>query len=183
MHAALAEAGIGHGFGGAIALAYAVDEPRATVDIDLNITGDPEHPEPVLEALPAGVVWGEADASAIRHDGQVRLWWDDTPVDLFFPQHELHATVAGRYRMVPFAGVTIPVLSPTDIVVFKALFNRTKDWADIEAVVDAGTADIREALHWVERIAGTAGPSYTRLRALAEDGPASPASGPRRSGG
>ena len=46
MHAALAEAGIGHGFGGAIALAYAVDEPRATVGIDLNISGDPEDPEP-----------------------------------------------------------------------------------------------------------------------------------------
>jgi len=169
MHAALAEAGIGHGFGGAIALAYAVDEPRATVDIDLNITGDPEHPEPVLRALPPGVARGEADAVSIRHDGQVRLWWDDTPVDLFFPQHALHAVVASRYRMVPFAGVSIPVLSPTDIVVFKALFNRTKDWADIEAVVEAGTADIAEALVWIERIAGPAAPSYTRLRALVKD--------------
>lgn len=179
MHAALAQAGIVHGFGGAIALAYAVDEPRATVDIDLNISGDPEHPEPVLRALPPGVAWGAADVVAIRREGQVRLWWDDTPVDLFFPQHELHATVASRYRTVPFAGISIPVLSPTDIVVFKALFNRTKDWADIEAVVDAGTADISEALDWVERIAGAAGPSYTRLRALVEGTPGSPPARPR----
>ena len=169
MHTALADAGIGHGFGGAIALAYAVEEPRATVDIDLNITGDPDHPEPVLRALPPGTRWGKRDVAAIRHDGQVRLWWDDTPVDLFFPQHELHALVASRYRTVPFAGTTIPVLSPTDLIVFKALFNRTKDWADIEAVVDAGTADVTEALEWIERISGAEGPSYARLRSLVED--------------
>ena len=168
MHAALAEGGVAHGFGGAIALAYAVEEPRATVDIDLNISGDADHPEPVLRALPPGVRWGRRDVASIRDDGQVRLWWDDTPVDLFFPQHELHAVVASRYRAVPFAGVTIPVLSPTDLVVFKALFNRTKDWADIEAIVQAGTADVAEALRWIERIGGSAGPSYHRLRALVE---------------
>ncbi|GAC1387457.1 MAG: hypothetical protein NVSMB4_14240 [Acidimicrobiales bacterium] len=82
-----------------------------------------------------------------------------------------HALVASRYRAVPFASITIPVLCPTDLVVFKALFNRTKDWADIEAIVKAGTADVGEALEWIERIAGSAGPSYTRLCALIKGAP------------
>jgi hypothetical protein len=165
MHLALRAAGIEHGFGGAIALAYAVDEPRATVDIDLNIAGDPSA---VLGALPMGVRWGPADIRRIATDGQVRLWWDDVPVDLFFPQHEFHAVVASRYLEVPFDAVTIPVLSATDLVVFKALFNRTKDWADIEAVLAAGTADVAESLRWIDRIVGQDSPAYHRLAALSE---------------
>src|SRR5665213_3038047 len=97
VHRSLDQAGIAHGFGGAIALAYAVDEPRATVDIDLNVTGDPSAPQDVLAALPAGVVWNEEDVERISADGQVRLWWDDVPVDLFFPQHQLHRVVATCY--------------------------------------------------------------------------------------
>jgi hypothetical protein len=178
VHRSLAKGGIQHGFGGAIALAYAVDEPRATVDIDLNVAGDPLHPEQVLRALPAGVAWKASDVRAIGRDGQVRLWWDDTRVDLFFPQHELHAVVASRYVTVPFADTTIPVLSPTDLVVFKALFNRTKDWADIEAVLRAGTADVDEALNWIEQIVGTDSASYTRLAALRASNPADGDPGP-----
>jgi pimeloyl-ACP methyl ester carboxylesterase len=168
VHRSLSAGGIGHGFGGAIALAYAVNEPRATVDIDINVAGDPADPRDVLEALPSGVAWSTTDVRVIKRDGQVRLWWDDTAVDLFFPQHELHGVVAGRYRLVPFADVTIPVLSPTDLVIFKSLFNRTKDWADIEAVLRAGTADVPEALRWIARIAGAESPSFRRLDALAE---------------
>ncbi len=169
MHWALERASIPHGFGGAIALAYAVDEPRATVDIDLNVGADARAPRPVLDAMPDGVRWGAADVLRIEVDGQVRLWWDDVAVDLFFPQHALHAVVGGRYVNVPFGGTTIPVVSPTDLVVFKALFNRTKDWADIEAVVRAGSADVGEALTWIGRIAGRDSPSYDRLVGVARN--------------
>jgi hypothetical protein len=160
-----------HGFGGAIALAAAVDEPRATVDVDINVAGDAANPESVLRALPAGVRWKPSDIRTIRKDGQIRLWWEDTPVDLFFPQHDFHELVASRYRMLPFEGTTIPVLSPTDLVIFKALFNRTKDWADIEAILRAGSADVEEALTWIAQIAGESGPSYQRLAELAASGP------------
>ena len=36
--------------------------------------------------------------------------------------------------------MTIPILGAIELAVFKAFFNRTSDWADIEAMVDAGHA-------------------------------------------
>jgi hypothetical protein len=52
--------------------------------------------------------------------------------------------------------------------VFKALFNRTKDWADIEAMLRAGTVDVGDALRWIEVIVGDDHPSYTRLAGAAD---------------
>ena len=52
------------------------------------------------------------------------------------------------------------------VVVFKALFNRTRDWADIEAVGEAGTIDREAALGWVERLVGSDDPIATRLAAV-----------------
>ena len=37
VHRGLTRVGIDHAFGGALALAYYTDEPRATADIDLNV--------------------------------------------------------------------------------------------------------------------------------------------------
>jgi hypothetical protein len=38
-------------------------------------------------------------------------------------------------------GVEIPVLSAEFLAIFKAMFNRTKDWADLEAMVEEGNFD------------------------------------------
>lgn len=166
----LQEAGVVHGFGGALALAYAVEEPRGTIDIDLNIVADPAHPEPVLAAFPAGVSHSAADVAQIQRDGQVRLWWVHegrrVPLDLFFPQHSLHALVASRTREVAFGSTSIPVISATDILIFKALFNRPKDWVDIAAIVEAGTADVDEALRWIAQLVGEDNTNHQRLLAL-----------------
>ncbi|MDQ1246729.1 MAG: hypothetical protein QG597_1097, partial [Actinomycetota bacterium] len=74
--------------------------------------------------------------------GQTRLWWDNTPVDLFFDTHNFHRIVASRVRQVPFTDRTIPVLDCTCLAVFKAMFDRTKDWADLEAMTSAGQLDV-----------------------------------------
>lgn len=74
LHDALRSAGLDHAFGGAIALAFHVGEPRATSDIDVNITSDPDDPERVFTALPRQVRWDADDASSCRQHGQVRLW-------------------------------------------------------------------------------------------------------------
>lgn len=41
----------------------------------------------------------------------------------------------------PFAGELLPFLACEDLAVFKAFFDRTRDWADLEAMRDAGTLD------------------------------------------
>jgi hypothetical protein len=142
VHAALDRAGLPHAFGGAIALAYCTLDPRGTSDIDVNVFVPAEDAAGALEALPDGVVVPKDASRTIAADGQMRLWWDETPLDLFFDYAPVHAEAGRHRRIVPFAGTEIPVLAPEELVVFKAMFDRTKDWADVEAVVTAGTVDL-----------------------------------------
>ena len=163
IHASLTKARIPHAFGGAIALAYCTDEPRGTRDIDVNIFLDPARARAVLRALPDGVKWDAADLAMIDRDGQVRLDWDTTPVDLFFSVHEFHKEVAGGTRTVPFESGSIPVLGCTALVVFKALFNRWRDWGDIQEVVRSRAVDVREAMLALERLVGPGDEAVARL--------------------
>src|SRR5262249_47235463 len=90
LNAHLDAAGIAHAFGGALALAYHVQEPRATRDIDLNCFAAIDHAREVFAALPSEITWGEGDVEEVQRVGQVRVFWDDTPVDLFFATHPFH---------------------------------------------------------------------------------------------
>ncbi len=167
LHDALSAAGLPHAFGGAIALAYCTEEPRGTRDIDVNVFAEPGRAAEILASFPTGTAVGPADIEAAERDGQVRVWWEDTPIDLFLDVHPFHARVAAGVRTVPFSGRPIPVVGCTALVVFKTLLDRTKDWADIEAVADAGAADIPEALVWVEKALGSDDQSVQRLASLA----------------
>jgi hypothetical protein len=163
VHDAFAAARVPHAFGGAIALAYCTEEPRGTRDIDINVFVEAATAAEVLSKLPERVTVRPADVQSARREGQVRVWWDDTPLDLFFAGHEYHREVAAGVRSVAFLGREIPVIDCVALVVFKALFNRTRDWADIEAVVDADTLDREAAVRWVERLAGADDPITARL--------------------
>lgn len=166
LHEALAEHGIPHALGGAIALAYGVNQARATTDVDLNIFLSTDHVDEILRSMPPGVRVRAADATNLRRDGQVRLRWGDNPVDLFLSTVVFHDAAAGRVREVPFEKSAIPVLSPTDLTVCKALYGRGKDWVDIESMRDAGTIDAPEALRWVEEMLGSHHPHYGQLREI-----------------
>ena len=162
---ALERAGFEHAFGGAIALAYWTLDPRGTSDIDVNVFVPAERCETAIGALPEGIARSKRDVEAIRRDGQGRLWWDETPVDLFFDYVELHADAARNRRVVPFEGVEIPILGPVELATFKAMFDRTRDWADIEAMLSAETLDV-EAVR--ANVIGLVGDDDPRLERLAE---------------
>jgi len=165
LHDALAA--VPHAFGGALALAYYA-EPRATIDIDLNVFVPPERFEDVAAPLRAlGVTIDEMAASLVARDGQARAWWDATPVDLFLAYDAFHDAAARGRRTVPFADGEIPILAPEHLIVCKAVFNRSKDWVDIDAMRALGHGlDPAEVLRWVGRIAGDEDPRYERLAAL-----------------
>jgi hypothetical protein len=168
VHDALTEASLPHAFGGAIALAYCTEEPRGTRDLDVNVFVDPVRAKEALSALPDPVVSSDVDIATAARDGQVRLWWDDTPIDVFLDVHRFHAEVAASVRSVAFEGRTIPVLDCTALTVFKALFDRTKDWADIEEIVAARALELPRALTWLERIVGSDSDVAIRLKSLAD---------------
>jgi hypothetical protein len=142
LHKALAQKRIPHAFGGAIALAYWTRDPRGTSDIDVNVFLPVGKARRTLDAMPDGVEIPPGTEDVIARDGQVRLWWDGTPIDLFFDYVPVHGDAARNRRRVPFEGIRIPVLGPVELAVFKVMFDRTRDWADIEAMVERGTLDV-----------------------------------------
>jgi hypothetical protein len=167
LHRALDRAEIPHAFGGALALAWCTQRARGTIDIDLNVFVDAQRASEVLEAFPKGVTWSADDRAVIERDGQTRLWWDSTPVDLFVNTTEFHTQIARRSRVEQFEGDDIPFLSCSDLAVFKAFFNRTKDWADLEEMAAAGTLDVDRVVGVLARYLGPADERVTHLQALA----------------
>jgi hypothetical protein len=142
LHGSLDSANIAHAFGGALALAYCTGDPRGTSDIDLNIFVPSADPSTLFAALPLRCTWSDSDQRHVQRDGQVRIFWDDTPLDLFFIDHPFHDQVATRTRTVTFSTTTIPVLSCADLAVFKAFFDRPKDWVDISEMLLTDSFDV-----------------------------------------
>jgi hypothetical protein len=166
IHDSLTEAGFAHAFGGAIALAYCVEEPRGTRDLDVNIFVDASEAERVLAALPGGVRVRGKDVAQVERDGQARLDWDGTPIDVFLNNVPLHEAVASAIVWVPLEGREAPVLDCASLVIFKAFFDRTKDWADLEAVAQAAPDDIEAAATTISELVGPDDPAVRRLETL-----------------
>jgi hypothetical protein len=166
IHQALED--VPHAFGGALALAYYA-EPRATIDIDVNVFVPPSQWTQVAEPLRSlgADVDDPAISDLVARDGQARVMWDATPIDLFFAYDPFHDAAATARRTVPFADGSIPILAAEHLVVCKAVFNRAKDWVDIESMLALGQSlDAAEVLRWVGRIAGDDDPRYERIAAL-----------------
>jgi len=141
LHKHLAQAQLPHAFGGALALAWCTGQARATIDIDINVFVPIDRMDDVFAAFPKAIAATKEQRKVLKRDGQVRLWWEQTPVDLFLNTLPFHESVAGRCRFETFMEQPVPFLACQDLAVFKAFFNRTKDWADLEAMQDAGTLD------------------------------------------
>ena len=158
---------IPHAFGGALALAYYA-EPRATIDIDLNVFVPVERFPDVAEPLVRlGATVDDVVAELVRRDGQARVMWDATPIDLFFAYDAFHDAAAKAPCTVPFADGEIQILSAEHLITCKAVFNRAKDWVDIDAMLATGLAlDVAEVLRWVGRIAGDDDPRFDRIAAV-----------------
>lgn len=167
LHEMLDSMGVAHQFGGAIALAW-YRNPRATTDIDLNVTLAPQAADPVLGAIAhLGVRIAEEDRAAIARDGQARLIWDGSYLDVFFATLQLHEEMARSHRDVRFGPVEIPILSPEHLIVCKAVFGRAKDWLDIEEMLAWGTEiDAEEALGWIGDLLGPQSEEHQRLSSL-----------------
>jgi hypothetical protein len=166
VHDSLTKASIPHAFGGAIALAYCVEEPRGTRDLDVNIFVEAGKAEATLACLPAGVRVRKKDIAKVERDGQARLDWDGTPVDVFLNNVPLHEAVAGAVVWVPLEDRQVPVLDCASLAIFKAFFDRTKDWADMEAIAAATPEDIDIAAATISELVGPDDPAVKRLESL-----------------
>lgn len=169
---ALSRAGVPFALGGALAYAYHA-VPRQTNDVDFNVFVPGEQSEPVVELLFAlGAGPETANWKRRLHDEwQLRIIWGETPVDLFFAYHVFHDVCRERSVVRPFAGISVPVLSAEDLTVFKIIFNRPRDWLDIERMLQVRGEDFdsQHSRAWAARILGEDDSRVARFETLARE--------------
>jgi hypothetical protein len=163
LHDSLDSAGVHHAFGGAFALLWCTGEPRTTVDIDLNIFAPPADTRRVLDALPEEIATSDDEAAQLMATGQCRLMFDGIPVDIFLDTTPFHDDLRLHIREHQLADRLLPFLGCNDLAVFKAFFNRRKDWADIEEMVRAGRLDFAYVTGILNQYLG---PEDERIRQL-----------------
>jgi len=155
-----------HAFGGALALAFCTERARGTIDIDVNVFVTPDQAGRVVRSLSPPVSHSDQDLAVLERDGQIRLWWEQTPVDLFLDTTDFHTQVAQRRQIHEFGGRLIPFLGCSDLAVFKAFSNRTKDWADLEEMIAIRSLNIDQTLGVLVRYLGEDDERVERLRSL-----------------
>jgi hypothetical protein len=164
--AALESHRLPYAFGGAMALAFCTERARGTIDIDVNVFVAQDKAGRVLSALCPPVSHSEEDLVVLERDGQIRLWWEQTPVDLFLDTTDFHLQAAQRRQFHEFGGRRIPFLGCSDLAVFKAFFNRTKDWADLEEMIAIGALNVDQTLGVLVRYLGEDDDRVERLQSL-----------------
>ena len=166
LHEALAAAALPHAFGGALALAWCTGRARGTIDIDVNVFVGAARVAALLAALPEEVARDAAQARDLEREGQVRLWWDHTPIDVFLNTTAFHEEVATRVRWETFMARPVPFLDGSDLAVFKAHHDRKRDWADLEDMQAAGTLDVDRVIGVLVRYLGADDARIPKLEAL-----------------
>ena len=121
----------------------------------------------VFAALPKAVLRTDRDLDECRTTGQVRLWWGITPIDVFTNTTDFHRAVAHRAVGRDFGARKMPFLGCSDLAVFKAFFDRTKDWADIEAMAATDSLDVDLVIGALVHYLGADDARIARLRAIA----------------
>ena len=114
----------------------------------------------------------EADEARIGRDletqGQTRSMWGDTYVDLFFTDTAFHRSMAENVSYQPFGEAQIPVISAEDLLICKVLYDRPKDWVDIEAVAKTRGPELNTEYMrtWLAEAIGEADPRMDRMGGL-----------------
>ncbi len=136
---------LGRSYGGAIAYNY-WGPPRLTEDVDVLVPLPDSKIPPLVEALgEAGCLQGgpapkpialPAVLADLRAKAHLTVFqWEAVRVEVFVPWHPFHQRVLARSPARDFAGRTIRIHSAADLIVFKKIFDRPKDVADIKAML------------------------------------------------
>ncbi len=127
---------IDYALGGAIALAFA-GEPRATVDVDVTLFLPASNPDDCLAVLDQiGCSYERAEAvQLLTEHGYCRTMCAGVRVDVFLPTIPFYEAARQRRVEVVLRGQPVQVWSPEVLAVFKMMFFRRKDLADVERMI------------------------------------------------
>ncbi len=114
--------------------------PRLTRDVDVLIFLSEEKWTDLLKTAPLfGFIPRRADALAFARRSRVLLVRHEpteTDVDVILGSLPFEKDAIAGPRRVRLGKLTVPVPSPEDFIIMKAVGNRPRDLADIEAVLD-----------------------------------------------
>ena len=153
----LERSGMPYALGGAIAYS-AWAEPRATRDVDLNVWIESERLGEACAVLESAGV--SIDRTAARRTVEERGMFvgrhGEYRVDVFVPSVPFYEEARTRRVRVRLAGRETWVLSPEVLAVFKMLFYRPKDLADVGRLleVQGGRFDRAFVRRWLVEMLG-----------------------------
>ncbi len=125
-----------YAFGGAIALGYWA-APRGTVDADVTLFLPPDQPEvcvDLLRDLGCDLRATDATVSLLEH-GFCRVQFQGFQLDVFVPRIPFYEDARARRKKVPLDGHAVMIWDAETLCVFKMMFFRLKDLADVEAML------------------------------------------------
>lgn len=122
--------------GGAIALGF-WGVPRGTVDVDLTIFLSPDHPSECIALLEDLGCEFEASvvSRSLREHGFCGVNFGGLRLDVFLPIVPIYEAARSRRKCVELAGQTVRVWDAESLVIFKMMFFRRKDLADVEQIL------------------------------------------------
>jgi len=124
-------------FGAQAVLAWG--RPRLTADIDVTVRMDPEDPAALAQALEARGFRLRADPAGdfVRRTRVLPFTFTPAgmPVDIVLGGPGLEDLFLSRAVPVRIGSVTVPVISPEDLVVTKILAGRPKDLEDVRGIL------------------------------------------------
>jgi len=174
--AALEARKVPYALGGALAYGlWAV--PRATVDVDVNVFVEGDSLADAFSAMrESGVALDEAQArDAAEREGMFEGWLGPIRVDVFTPSIEFSWEAERTRVRQRIASQEVWVLSAEALAIFKLLFFRTKDIADLERLIAVQGAALDRAYirSWLVKMMGESDERVARWDALvAEHGDA-----------
>jgi len=147
----LAEAGVPHALCGGLAANLYREEVRATNDVDLAVAIGPAR---VVEIVDAFGRAGWSAAPYRQRGEQLKLTRRGMPrVDCIIATTDYERAAVERSVPATIEGREIPVLTPEDLIVFKLMAGRARDYEAVAAIINARGRELDVAYieGWLEQ--------------------------------
>lgn len=151
VHDVLEAGAIAHALCGGLAANLYREEVRATMDVDFACSVGPARLLDIVEQL-EGAGW---TAEAYWRNGeQLRLSHATLPrVDCILATTDFEHAAIARAHPARIEGRNVPVLAPEDLIVFKLVAGRARDYEAVAAIINARAArlDTDYITGWLEQ--------------------------------
>jgi predicted nucleotidyltransferase len=150
-HEILAEAGVPHALCGGLAANLYRDEVRATTDVDLAVAAGPAR---VVELVGAFTHANWQAEPYWQRGEQIRLTHPDLPrVDCIIATTDYERAAIERSLPARIEGREVNVLTAEDLIVFKLMAGRARDYEAVAAIINARgrRLDVAYIKGWLEQ--------------------------------